>query len=617
MFYDGTTLHDLGTLGGVQSHLSALNDSGQVVGQSHYYEGEADWHGFSWTQAGGMVDLDVLVGRDASPTAVNNSGQVIGVYRPPPLYLRHAFVWTQAGGMIDLGENTEAFDINDSGQVVGVFVAGDGFPHPFLWTAADGMVDLGHTHGGRPITINDSGQVLVGGSGNSLNSTPTRAYVWTSAGGMVSLGGLTNVAQALTTNPIFMNNSGQVVGCSRAGDGLMHFFSWTAAGGMVDLGVYSGIWGDLRCNRGVVGLSDSGHVLLNSQVSQSPDIRRASVWTEAGGMVALGDLGGNLPKGATAAAINDSGQVVGYSKWFDGVHNINHAFSWSPNGGMVDLNDVVPVGTSLLAEGEAVSNAGIIVASGHVLEPNISNTEVGTDVTVSPPITGEPAGTVLVTFDNVQTAGNTSATASATGPASPAGFKLTDPPLYYEIATTAEFAGSIRICLGWTEGQVFNEANVGIFHYEGGNWVDITDASSVDPVNNIVCGTSNSLSPFAVFEVQYQFTGFFPPVDNLPTVNSVKAGSAVPVKFSLSGTQGLDVFAAGYPRAQLVQCTTGAPLDEIEEVSSAGSSDLQYNASSDTYHYTWKTNAAWANSCRELQIRFNDGGLYTARFSMR
>ena len=41
--------------------------------------------------------------------------------------------------------------------------------------------------------------------------------------------------------------------------------------------------------------------------------------------------------------------------------------------------------------------------------------------------------------------------------------------------------------------------------------------------------------------VIYDFTGFFRPVDNLPAVNGVKAGSAVPVKFSLNGNQTLAV----------------------------------------------------------------------------
>src|SRR5438445_3582384 len=41
----------------------------------------------------------------------------------------------------------------------------------------------------------------------------------------------------------------------------------------------------------------------------------------------------------------------------------------------------------------------------------------------------------------------------------------------------------------------------------------------------------------------YSFSGFFAPVDNPPTFNRVKAGTAVPVKFSLGGDQGLNIFA--------------------------------------------------------------------------
>jgi hypothetical protein len=49
----------------------------------------------------------------------------------------------------------------------------------------------------------------------------------------------------------------------------------------------------------------------------------------------------------------------------------------------------------------------------------------------------------------------------------------------------------------------------------------------------------------------YNFAGFFQPVDNLPMVNIAQAGSAISVKFGLSGNQGLKVMAAGYPASQL------------------------------------------------------------------
>jgi len=39
-------------------------------------------------------------------------------------------------------------------------------------------------------------------------------------------------------------------------------------------------------------------------------------------------------------------------------------------------------------------------------------------------------------------------------------------------------------------------------------------------------------------------------VDNPPTKNVVKAGAAVPVKFSLGGDRGLNIFASTSPSSQ-------------------------------------------------------------------
>ena len=59
-------------------------------------------------------------------------------------------------------------------------------------------------------------------------------------------------------------------------------------------------------------------------------------------------------------------------------------------------------------------------------------------------------------------------------------------------------------------------------------------------------GTGSNTTTHGVI---YNWSGFFPPVDNLPALNSVKAGSAIPVKFSLGGDKGLNIFAAGYPKS--------------------------------------------------------------------
>jgi len=106
-------------------------------------------------------------------------------------------------------------------------------------------------------------------------------------------------------------------------------------------------------------------------------------------------------------------------------------------------------------------------------------------------------------------------------------------------------------------------------------------------------------------------------VDNPTTRNVAKAGSAVPVKFSLNGNQGLAILNSGYPASQPVQCDTSTALSDIEETVMAGGSSLSYDSLFDQYTYVWKTNKAWANSCRRFVLKFNDGTVKTAEFSFK
>lgn len=117
--------------------------------------------------------------------------------------------------------------------------------------------------------------------------------------------------------------------------------------------------------------------------------------------------------------------------------------------------------------------------------------------------------------------------------------------------------------------------------------------------------------------VLYNFTGFFQPVDNLPTLNVVNAGRAIPVKFSLSGNKGLNIFAASSPSTISINCDGSAPQSDIEETVNAGSSSLSYSSTSDQYNYVWKTDNSWAGTCRQLVVKLNDGSEHRANFKFR
>jgi hypothetical protein len=115
--------------------------------------------------------------------------------------------------------------------------------------------------------------------------------------------------------------------------------------------------------------------------------------------------------------------------------------------------------------------------------------------------------------------------------------------------------------------------------------------------------------------VRYNFTGFFSPVSNPPTLNAVNAGRAVPVKFSLSGDKGLDIFAANNPYSVSLGCDTNDPGVDVAETLNAGGSSLSF--SGDQYIYVWKTQSSWAGTCRQLIITLNDGTVHTANFKFK
>ena len=109
----------------------------------------------------------------------------------------------------------------------------------------------------------------------------------------------------------------------------------------------------------------------------------------------------------------------------------------------------------------------------------------------------------------------------------------------------------------------------------------------------------------------YDFTGFLSPIANLPALNDVKAGSAVPIKFSLDGNHGLDVILDGSPTSTPVNCTTLAPTGPAQEIQTNGG--LTYRGDTDTYSLTWKTTKGWTG-CRLLSVELDDGTVHEAAF---
>ena len=118
------------------------------------------------------------------------------------------------------------------------------------------------------------------------------------------------------------------------------------------------------------------------------------------------------------------------------------------------------------------------------------------------------------------------------------------------------------------------------------------------------------------YAVPFSFSGFLAPVNSPPIVNAVRAGRGVEVRFGLDGDRGLNIFPAGSPSSQPMNCDAGAVVVDIEQVV-APHSTLSYDPSSDTYTYVWRTERTWAGTCRQFVLRLADGTYHTATFLFR
>lgn len=148
---------------------------------------------------------------------------------------------------------------------------------------------------------------------------------------------------------------------------------------------------------------------------------------------------------------------------------------------------------------------------------------------------------------------------------------------------------------------------------------DPIDTASVGPRTFMVEAADdagNTASRSHVYSVVYDFDGFFSPVDDPPTFNTVKAGRAIPVKFSLGGDQGLGIFAEGYPRSGMIPADPNASLNAIEQTETAGESNLSYDPTTDRYTYVWKTDRAWSGQSRQLVLKLDDGSAHVADFEL-
>jgi len=357
-----------------------LNDQGQIVGGNKFFDPQ-----------NGMLEMGNIFGR-----AVNAQGEVVGSSSGSAAY------WDVSAGVTSLavasGDESEATDINDNGQIVGEVMTstliyedeeyGDEYEYEFngfLWNSTDDSKTLGSD--GWATSINNDAYVV-----GVDQAIPDRGFIWDPEREMVSLGSYYGFSSA---RPNAINNNKMVVGSvlvTNSSNGSLtlpnendvrelsetiaeieRVFKKAQAGNTLDYYHVLQMIQSSTINRQIVPWNDemSANISVSLQelehtvrgkVSASAlnnSQSEAFVWTESDGMKSLGTLGGNW---STAWDVNDNGQVVGYSDIGEGE---NRAFVWHEDYGMIQLPSL---GGNSLAR--SINNNGEIVGYSYDADGN-------------------------------------------------------------------------------------------------------------------------------------------------------------------------------------------------------------------------------------------------------
>jgi len=316
--------------------------------------------------------------------------------------------------IIDLGtlpnsNQSQATDINNFGQVVGVSSSRDG-DRAFVWSSQTGIQDIGTLRSdfsSFATSINDAGQVVgVLSPGELSYSTVDFLYntylrglpfLWSSETGIRRIN---NFIFPSPSNPSAFYNNNQATSINNLGQVLVKAqisavgfgsYVWDSTNGETIFareGATSTFAYDINDNGQIAARFGNNSVLLNTENSSvinlgrlpvSPDgfetINQANAINNSGQVVGLSndkpffwsertgivDLTNSSDEAfGDARDINDDGLVVGQLSTSDGVY----AFLWSEETGIIDLNTLIDPSLGwTLYEANAINNKGQIVGT--------------------------------------------------------------------------------------------------------------------------------------------------------------------------------------------------------------------------------------------------------------
>ena len=383
----------------------------------------------------------------------------------------------------------------------------------------------------------------------------------------------------------------------------------------------NGVYDENNAVTSLASVAEDGSQANDSSAGVSvSDLGDAVLWTNATNIGAPGDIVVRDHTGTTTIVghnvsnnpvISSDGQIVAFDSWQpngvpDDTNNSQDTYLVNRASNAIQRASVAPDGSQLPEGGvnPAISDTGRYVAftsfSTAVLPAGspspVANvflrdttppaggapTPTGTTIVVQPTDPETGTSPVTVTFSNVDAAGTTSVTSSASGPALPDGFQLGNPPIFYDVTTTATFTGPVTSCFAYNPAAFADTTGLQLWHFDSvtSAWQDVT--TSNDTTNDVICGQTTSLSPFTVLSTT--------PASPAPqTIVFAGPGSgSVGGTASLSATGGLSenpvVFSVD-PSSGSGVCNVSGPNGSTVNYTAAGACVLDANQASDA-NYT-------------------------------
>jgi hypothetical protein len=132
-----------------------------------------------------------------------------------------------------------------------------------------------------------------------------------------------------------------------------------------------------------------------------------------------------------------------------------------------------------------------------------------------------------------------------------------------------------------------------------------------------IAGRTGTATPLTYTVKAWTLSGFYQPVDMGGVLNTVKAGSTVPLKFEMfrGATEIADTAAVKSFTTAKTDCAATAPTDDIEVVTTGGTT-LRYDSVAGQFVQNWQTPKA-PGTCYRTTMTAQDGSTIVAFFKLK